>query len=50
MVEKKLIAEVILAVIAAAFLIWYLVTNYKNISTAFTGWIEYLKDMIGIRG
>ncbi len=48
MVEMKLIAEVVLVVIAAAIIIWYVITNYQNISTAFTMWIQNLKDMLGI--
>jgi hypothetical protein len=48
MVEMKLIAEVVLVVIAAAIIIWYVIMNYQNINTAFTMWIQNLKDMLGI--
>ena len=50
MPEMKLIAEAILVVIAAALIIWYVITNYNNISAAFTEWIKSLKDMIGAPG
>lgn len=48
MPEMKLIAEVILVVIAAALILWYLITNYQNISTAFNAWLENLKDLMGM--
>jgi len=48
MVEIKLVAEVILVVIAAALIIWYVIVNFQSISTAFTGWIENLKDSLGL--
>jgi hypothetical protein len=48
MVEKKLIAEVVLAIIAAALIIWYVLTNYQNISDAFFRWLESLKEMLGM--
>jgi hypothetical protein len=48
MVEMKLVAEVILVVIAAALIIWYVVVNFQSISTAFNSWIVNLKDSLGI--
>lgn len=48
MPEMKLIAEVILVVIAAALILWYIITNYNIISSAFTEWINSLKDTMGV--
>ena len=48
MVEIKLIAEAVLAVIAAALIIWYIMTNYQTVSTGFFNWIDQIKDMVGI--
>jgi len=48
MVEMKLVAEVILVVIVAALIIWYVVVNFQGINTAFNSWIGSLKDSLGI--
>jgi hypothetical protein len=46
MVEIKLIAEIILVVIAAALIIWYVVVNFQSINTAFYGWIDSIKNSL----
>lgn len=48
MVEIKLVAEAVLVVIAGALIIWYIITNYQNIVTAFNTWLDQLKELIGI--
>jgi hypothetical protein len=50
MPEMKLIAEAILVVIAAALIIWYIITNYQYINSAFNEWIVSLKEMMGKPG
>jgi hypothetical protein len=50
MPEMKLMAEIILLVIAIVLIAWYTITNFNNISTALTTWIANLKDMLGLPG
>jgi hypothetical protein len=48
MVEIKLIAEVVLVVIAGALIIWYVVNNYQSIEVAFNSWFDQLKSLINV--
>ena len=48
MVEIKLIAEVVLVVIAGALIIWYVVNNYQSIEVAFNSWFDQLKNLINV--
>jgi len=46
--DVKLVAEAVLVIIALVLIVWYVVTNYQGIVTAFQAWLEQLKAMIGI--
>jgi hypothetical protein len=45
--DVKLVAEALLVVIALVLIVWYVITNYQGIVTAFDTWLEQLKGLIG---
>lgn len=40
MVEIKFIIEIVLLVLTLVVVVWWLLTNWSNITTAFTSWIK----------
>ncbi len=42
MVTTKFVVEVVLVVISLAIVLWWLYTNFSNLSDAFINWIQGL--------